>query len=222
MIDFSRYDSFIFDWDNTLAATEPLHIKAIEKALQEMLQYQMNYDDCLFFVGSTSAALAERILHKLDRDDVSAEQVSQRKADILRKQDIHFKLFPGVQEFLHFWKGRKKLALASNSSREFIERSLAYSGLRKYFDCIICADDVEKRKPEPEMFLLAATQLASDRNRCLIFEDSTAGLLAAQNAAMPAVLVLNPGNPLPGVLELSQPMYSWPQLLQASKGSCKN
>ena len=185
MIDFSRYDAFIFDWDNTLAASEPLHIMAMEKALQELLGYQMNYKDCLFFIGSTSAALAEIVLRRLDRNDLSAKQVSQHKADILRKQEISFELFPGVLDFLDFWRSRKKLALASNSSREFIERSLAHCGLEKYFDCILSSDEVKHRKPDPEMFLLAAQELACPRSKCLVFEDSETGLMAAQNTSMP-------------------------------------
>ena len=213
MFDFSQYDAFIFDWDNTIAATEPMHIEAMVRTMRDLAGYEMSYADCLDFIGSTSAALAEKIFARLGITDISPLQVTEHKADLLRRQKIILTLYPGIREFIEYWSERKKLALASNSSREFIDRCLASCGLGKYFSSIVTISEAKKRKPDPAMLLMAAKALGSTPGNTLVFEDSETGLQAAANGGFPAVLVLNPGNPLPPVLPVDIPMHTWQQLL---------
>ncbi|MFA6931154.1 MAG: HAD family phosphatase [Lentisphaeria bacterium] len=217
MLDFSRYDNFIFDWDNTIAATEPLHIKAMACTLRDMIGYEMTYADCLDFIGSTSAALAEKIFTRLGITNISPLQVTEYKADLLRREEMILSLYPGVREFLQYWQNRKKIALASNSSREFIERCLAVCGLQDSFFYIVTISEAKIRKPDPAMLQMAASALGSPPERTLVFEDSETGLQAAKNGFFPSVLVLNPGNPLPPTLPAELPMYTWEQLLQFAK-----
>ncbi len=218
MLDFSQYDAFIFDWDNTIAATEPMHIEAMVRTMRDLAGYEMTYADCLDFIGSTSAALSEKIFARLGITDLSPLQVTEYKAALLRRQEIKLTLFPGVFDFIQSWSGRKKLALASNSSREFIDRCLASCGLEKYFNYIITISEAGIRKPDPAMLHRAANALCSLPERTLVFEDSDTGLEAAANGGFPAVLVLNPGNPLPSVLQPDLPMYTWKQLLEFTWG----
>ncbi|MDD3954097.1 MAG: HAD family phosphatase [Lentisphaeria bacterium] len=213
MLDFSQYDAFIFDWDNTIAATEPMHIEAMVRTMRDLAGYEMTYADCLDFIGSTSAALAEKIFARLCIADIAPLQVTEYKAALLRRQELDLRLFPGVQKFLEYWSRRKKLALASNSSREFIDRCLAACGLEKYFSCIVTISEAGIRKPDPAMLHMAANALHCLPERTLVFEDSDTGLEAAANGGFPAVLVLNPGNPLPSVLPAQLPMHTWEQLL---------
>ncbi len=216
MLDFSQYDAFIFDWDNTIAATEPMHIEAMVQTMRELAAYEMTYADCLDFIGTTSAALAEKIFARLGMTNIAPLQVTEYKAALLRRKELVLTLFPGVLEFIQYWNGRKKLAVASNSSREFIDRCLAASKLENYFNYIITISEAGIRKPDPAMLKLAAAALKSTPERTLVFEDSDTGLEAAANGGFPAVLVLNPGNPLPTVLPAQLPMHTWEQLLKFS------
>jgi beta-phosphoglucomutase-like phosphatase (HAD superfamily) len=61
--------------------------------------------------------------------------------------------------------------------------------IRKYFDVLISADDVEQSKPDPETFLKAAKQLSVSPVDCLVFEDTPKGVEAALNAGMKAVVL---------------------------------
>ncbi len=213
MLDYTLYDSFIFDWDNTVAATEPMHIEAMVRTMRELAGYEMTWADCMDFIGSTSAALAEKIFARLGITDISPLQVTEYKAVLLRRQELTLTLFPGVREFLDYWNGRKKLALASNSSREFIERCLVTCDLKTCFSHIVTISEAKVRKPNPDMLLMAAAAMNSKPERTLVFEDSETGLQAAENGGFPHVLVLNPGNPLPPVLPPNLPMHTWQQLL---------
>ena len=213
MLDFSVFDAFIFDWDNTLAATEPLHIKAMAQTLLDLISYHMTYEDCVDFIGTTSAALSKKIFHRLGIDHISPAEVTEYKSELLKKQQISFDLYPGVVEFIQYWHGRKKMAVASNSSREFVNSCVEIAGLSKYFDAVLTADDVEERKPDPELFYKAAAALKCDKEKCLVFEDSDTGLKAAENGKFPVILILNPGNVLPTNLCENIPKLSWQQML---------
>ena len=61
--------------------------------------------------------------------------------------------------------------------------------LRKYFDALISADDVQHSKPDPETYLKCAQVLGVDPANCLVFEDAPKGVEAAKNAGMPSVVL---------------------------------
>jgi beta-phosphoglucomutase-like phosphatase (HAD superfamily) len=64
-------------------------------------------------------------------------------------------------------------------------------GIRELVDVVVGRDDVRKVKPDPELFLLAATRLGQDPARCVVFEDSPNGMRAALAAGMRCVAVPN-------------------------------
>ena len=57
-------------------------------------------------------------------------------------------------------------------------------GLIAYFQSIVDGTDVTKAKPDPQVFLLAAEQLEVEPSKCIVFEDSVAGIVAANKASM--------------------------------------
>ena len=60
----------------------------------------------------------------------------------------------------------------------------AVHNLRDYFSCIMTGTDVERGKPNPDIYLAVAEGLGVSPERCLVFEDITAGILAGKNAGM--------------------------------------
>lgn len=80
-------------------------------------------------------------------------------------------------------------AVASSSSREWVEGWLRQHGIYARFQCVRTADDVTVTKPDPELFLSAAACLNIAPAHCLVFEDSPNGILAAQAAGMRCVAV---------------------------------
>lgn len=84
-------------------------------------------------------------------------------------------------------ENKVKTAIATNSPLSKTKAMLTKLKIAKYFDVIVTSEDVTKHKPNPEMFLLAATRLNIMPERCVVFEDAGTGVLAATAAGMKAV-----------------------------------
>ncbi len=78
-----------------------------------------------------------------------------------------------------------RIAVASSSVRERLDRTLARAGLQ--FEITIAGDEVEHSKPAPDMFLLAAERLQLPPERCVVVEDSGPGVAAGVAAGMPTL-----------------------------------
>ena len=109
---------------------------------------------------------------------------------------LHARLVPGVAAFL----GRHaavSAAVASNAEPANLEFVLDGAGLRERFRVVVDGHQVERPKPDPEIFLLAASLLGFDPARCIVFEDSAPGIEAARGAGMRVVGVNTTGSVLP-------------------------
>jgi HAD superfamily hydrolase (TIGR01509 family) len=85
-----------------------------------------------------------------------------------------------------------KIGLASSSRREWVEGQLRRLGLLHYFHCLRTADDVERVKPEPDLYLGVLHCLGVPARRAVAFEDSPNGALAAHRAGLRCVVIPNP------------------------------
>ena len=97
-----------------------------------------------------------------------------------------------VVELVHQFHGAKPLAVASGGTREIVTKILSALGILKKFDAVITTEDYRQGKPAPDPFLEAARRLGVAPERCLVFEDTTAGIAAAKAAGMQWVLVEPP------------------------------
>lgn len=83
-------------------------------------------------------------------------------------------------------------AIASSSDSDWVAYLLDGLGLREQFQAISTGHDVERRKPAPDVYLLAAERLGVDPGRCVALEDSHHGVQAAQAAGMRVITIPNP------------------------------
>jgi beta-phosphoglucomutase-like phosphatase (HAD superfamily) len=101
-------------------------------------------------------------------------------------------LLPGVEALLRdakaFGLGR---AVASSSSCGWVDGWLRRHAVRDLLDVVVARDDVRNVKPDPELFLLAASRLGVEPGACVVFEDSPNGMRAALAAGMRCVAVPN-------------------------------
>ena len=81
------------------------------------------------------------------------------------------------------------MAIGSSSPLPLIRQNLEVTGLGSYFRALASGDEVEKGKPSPDIFLLAAQKLGIPPSECLVFEDSPNGIRAASAAGMIPILV---------------------------------
>lgn len=100
---------------------------------------------------------------------------------------------PGVYETLDFFADSDlRVALATSSHVKLIDAVLERLDITEYFEEVASAQFEEYGKPHPAVFLTAARKLDVDPQRCLVFEDSLRGVIAAKAAQMACVCVPDP------------------------------
>jgi HAD superfamily hydrolase (TIGR01509 family) len=106
--------------------------------------------------------------------------------DLFALIDAHLEPFDDAIKAVAELRARGvKIAVASSSVRERLNRTLARAGLR--FEITIAGDEIEHPKPAPDMFLLAARKLELPPERCVVVEDSGPGVAAGRAAGMPTL-----------------------------------
>jgi HAD superfamily hydrolase (TIGR01509 family) len=96
----------------------------------------------------------------------------------------------GVREILQHLETRATpLALATSSSRRYVERQLHANNLAPFFKAVATRDEVKRGKPHPDLFLKAAADLGAAPDRCLVLEDSHNGVRAAHAAGCVPIMV---------------------------------
>ena len=99
-------------------------------------------------------------------------------------------LFPGALELLQALHGKIKMGLASMNNRAVIEYLLDSMKISEYFDVVLTVKEVNKFKPDPEIFLKCAAKLRCKPDECVVMEDSIFGVQAARAGGMECIAVL--------------------------------
>ncbi|MBD3922951.1 HAD family phosphatase [Paenibacillus sp. PR3] len=174
----------IFDMDGVIidshsAAYELLHDAASSFGCQLTIEEIKSW-------GSLSSRQFWHIVK--DRFNLSVpmdELLSSYKVDKEIEMYKQIGMITGALDLLQMLKRNKiKIALATSASKKRMDAVLDMFRIRAYFDACICDDDVKHSKPDPEIFLAAANQLAVEPRCCIVIEDSNNGLNAAKSAAM--------------------------------------
>jgi len=216
--------ALIFDMDGLLFDTERISIPAWQEAGQEF-GYTIPTSLVLKTIGMDKRATREVHLNYFGKD-YPFDEINLIKKERL-KQYIEKYGLPrkeGVSEILQLVKElRLKSALATSSSRQMTNYLLTKANLNDFFDVVICGDEVTRVKPDPEIFLKAATYLGVLTEECLVLEDSPNGIRAAWEAGMLAVLVPDLREIPPEVERLAfQKMTSLVEVTHWLKAKLKN
>ena len=133
------------------------------------------------------AHLEAQLGRAVDRDALRAER--RRRSDELIAAQVPL---PGVMERIEEARAMGvKLAVASSSSRRWVEGHLERLGLAPHFACVRCSDHVEIVKPDPALYRAALVGLGVRSHEAIAFEDSPNGILAAKRAGLFCVAVPN-------------------------------
>jgi len=178
---FSEKNLLIFDYDGTIADTSKLHAKAyshifnpkIKNFLYEKIAGLKTIDGIKYYFEENNIKLKDSNLKKL----------VYKKQEIFRNLiEIELNPIPGVIDFLIWTKDKYNLTIASSGSKKSVLKGLKILGIEKFFDLIICSEDVKIAKPDPEIFNKVIAISKINKKNALIFEDSNNGILAAYNA----------------------------------------
>ena len=190
-----RQAALILDMDGVIVDSEPIHVDSFRVYLQRR-NIVAEESFLLNLIGHSVEENMREINRKFFNGDNrrSVRDIQEREKiyiDLLRDTELSPK--PGLDYCIRFCQCKGiRLALASSSIREQISavleilsiRDNALFDYRKVFSVVVSGEDVGRKKPAPDIYLLAIAKLGLSRERCIAVEDSPAGIAAAQAAGL--------------------------------------
>jgi len=190
-------EACLFDLDGTLVDSEPLFEYSEELLLGS---WGMTVDDELRreIFGRSAVSFFEIVERRFPANAINLTPLSERLAAktkfFLETAHGRIATFPPIEKLARSLAvAGIPLAIASSSNHEIIDFELDETGLSGLFPVRVSAVDVAKGKPEPDVFLEAARRLGAEPHRCVVFEDSVFGLIAARAAGAFAISLPAPG-----------------------------
>jgi len=173
----------LFDMDGVLVDSEKYICRAAIRMFKEK-GYKVEPEDFLPFVGAGEdryiGGVAEKygISLDLERDKARTYEIYGQMAE------GELKPLPGAAEFIaHIKEKNLKCAVATSADKVKMEINLKAIGIpSEEFDALINGLDVEKKKPDPEIYLKAASEIGLSPSNCLVVEDAVNGVKAAKAA----------------------------------------
>ena len=179
----------IFDMDGTLIDTEAAHRQAFVDT-GNALGWPLSDALLLSMVGIHRDENQRMLADRLGPDFPLAQFYADSDALFEAAVDAGIPLRPGAELLLdHLAHAGIPMALATSTAAPFAQQRLARSGLLDYFDVIVTRSEVERPKPHPEPYLLAARRLGVDPAHIVAVEDSHAGVRSATAAGIATVMV---------------------------------
>lgn len=185
--------AIIFDFDGTLAETEYIHIQSLKEAFEEETGLTINKDE----IGEKGGMMYYDKLTIIFRDHGITDFDKMKIADMAYekyKKVFLDKVGPrvGVINVVKKLAGNYKIGVCSPNEKSVLEDTLKKFNIREFFDVIVSIEDVERPKPDPEGYVLAAKRLGVKPEECLVFEDTPTGFTSAKSAGMKVIALHNP------------------------------
>ena len=188
----------IYDMDDLMVNSDPLHIVAWEKLLTE---YGHKFSDLpestrSNFIGKRVSDICEEIINTLNLDTDFESFYEKRIKLFLDIVKDKLEVMPGLLYSLKLFKSNDyKIALASSGAQVYIDLVLDRFNIRDYFDVIVSGDSVKKGKPNPETYTVASNMLGFNPEECVVLEDAKNGIDAAIDAGCSCLAIINPNTP---------------------------
>ena len=180
------FDLIIFDCDGTLTDSEYANNQALLEVLHEdgFTEYTLDYA-YKTWVGTTVSSILLGIQLETGRMP-SADILPRYIKRVSELQQTALKAIDGAPELVAAAKKKYKICVASNGERTNVVNSLILTGLMQNFteDTVFTKIQVRNPKPCPDLFLFAANKMGVLPDRCLVLEDSAAGVTAGVAAGM--------------------------------------
>lgn len=183
--------AIIFDFDGLIVDTESIWYEAYRDVLVEH-DFHLTLEHFGRVIGTSSDAL-DRLIQENVAMEVDLNLVNEKAHSLYHEKLLTPVLREGVKTYVETAKeAGMKLAVASSSSRAWVEGYLEKLGILQEFNVVKTREDVEKVKPDPALYIAALKELEVEANEAIVFEDSFNGLKAARAAGIKCVIVPNP------------------------------
>jgi HAD superfamily hydrolase (TIGR01509 family) len=191
----------IFDNDGLLLDTEDAWTRA-EQTLFVRRGREFTMEHKRLLIGSSRSTAAVKVEAMLGLPGEGEALMDELHELVMEEALAGIQPRPGALELLgRLTDAGLPLAVASNSQREFLERTLSSAGLLHAgpFAAIVAAEDVEHPKPAPDIYVEASRRLGAEPAACVALEDSATGVTSAVAAGMLVIGVpYLPNAELPG------------------------
>ncbi|MDN2483230.1 beta-phosphoglucomutase family hydrolase [Vibrio agarivorans] len=185
--ELEKYQGLIFDMDGTLLDTMPAHLEAWGETAKA---FNFEFDQAWFHsLGGMPSPKIVMEINKTQKLTLDPKTVSGFKMDCFRAikdKGTPIKVTLDIVNALH---GKRPLAIGTGSQRINADALVSAAGLEHLFETVVTANDVERHKPNPDTFILAAQNLNCEPARCVVFEDTELGKQAAHAAGMDCYMV---------------------------------
>jgi len=175
----------IFDMDGVIADTQRIHAACESKILSSYGIEISPENITARYAGYPAASMFEDISRRFNVPLDIVRLNEEKWQEVLKRTEHDLVPIPGALELIQSLKESGcKIAVASSSPFSFIRKVLDRFEVRQLFDVITSGQEVSKGKPDPEIFLLAASRLGIPPRDCLVIEDGIGGMSGAKSAGM--------------------------------------
>ncbi len=190
--------AIIYDMDDLMVNSDPLHAEAWEKLLSG---FNHKFNDLPIelrtkFIGMRVIDVCKEIINTL-KLSTNLEKFYERRIEIFLEL-VHNKLeaMPGLLKSLKLFKDNGfKIALASSGTKQYIQLVLNRFNIEDYFNIIVSGDCVKIGKPHPETYLVACKKLRFNPVECLVLEDAKNGIESAKAAGCKCIAIISSHTP---------------------------
>lgn len=187
----NRLEAVLFDMDGLMIESEHLQSQAFQKILESHgIEPEYNSAGVIQIVGVTAKENLKLIKDKHGLEP-SVDELLEIKNEIYNEIiDEGLEPMPGLHDLIKSLKENGiKIAVASSSIRNDIEKVLRLIDLTGVFDAVVSGAEVARSKPAPDVFLKAAAELGVPTSTCTVLEDAESGIKAGKAAGMTVIAI---------------------------------
>src|SRR5690554_4337617 len=186
----------LFDMDGVIVDTEPLHRKSYFRMFED---FGIDVSESLYnsFTGQATLPICRTLCQHFELSNQAENLVATKRKHFkyLFENDNDLALLDGVHDLItDYYNNDLTLVLASSASMLNIDRIFERFDLNRYFKAKISGADLRASKPHPEIFIKAAELSEKPKANCMVIEDSTNGITAANAAGIYCVGFKSPNS----------------------------
>jgi len=182
------FRALIFDMDDLMVASERLYLE-VEKEMARSFGKEFKMEAWEKMMGRKPIEGLQVFVEELGLPLSAEEALEIRNVRMREKYRREAEAMPGLFRILDAFYGKLRLAVCTGAQQEFLEIVVNRLGIREKFDLLQSSDEIQKGKPEPEIYLVCCQKLGFKPRECIVLEDSSNGALAAKRAGCYTIAV---------------------------------